>query len=150
MQTYKSNLLYDPSWKEKYPWMEYDSTLKGMVCTVCKVYGIVPSQAKGAWVTRAVDNWTKAPERLKKHDESEWHLAAVEKRRLSLSAEQHGKVVEQITKASEEEKKENHELIKKLVWSLYFLVKNHIPHTTMARSKTQMSRISRIFFLQLL
>ena len=62
MRTYKSNLLYDPSWKEKYPWMEYDSTVKGMVCTVCKVYGIVPSQAKGAWVTQAVDNWTKAPE----------------------------------------------------------------------------------------
>ena len=45
---------------------------------------------------------------------------------LSLSAEQLGNVVEQITQASEE----NHELIKKLVRSLYFLVKNHIPHIT--------------------
>ena len=105
VRTYKSNLLYDPSWKEKYPWMEYNSILKGMVCTVCEVFGIVPLQAKGVWVTRAVDNWTKAPERLKKHDESEWHLAALEKRMLSLSAEQHGSVMEKIAKTSEEEKK---------------------------------------------
>ena len=40
--------------------MNYDSTLKGMVCTVCKVYGKVPVQAKGAWVTRSVNNWAKA------------------------------------------------------------------------------------------
>lgn len=32
--------------------------------------------------------------------------------------------------ASEEEKKGNRELIKKLLRSLYFLVKYHIPHTT--------------------
>ena len=49
---------------------------------------------------------------------------------LSLSAEQHRNVVEQIAKASEEEKTENRELIKKLIQCLYFLVKNHIPHTT--------------------
>ena len=66
---------------------------------------IVFSQTKGALSTGAVDNWTKAPEQLKKHDESEWHLAAVEKRMLSLSTEQQGNVVEQIAKASEEEKK---------------------------------------------
>ena len=66
-----------------------------MVCTVYKAYVIVPSQAKGAWVTRAVDNWTKTPERLKSHDKSERHLAAVEKRMLSLSAEQHSNVVEE-------------------------------------------------------
>ena len=70
-------------------------------------------------------------DRLKKHDESEWHLASVEERMLFLSAEQQGNVVEQIAKASQEENKENHELIKNLVPSLYFLVKNHITHTTM-------------------
>jgi len=48
--------------------MEYDSTQKGMVCTVCKAYGKVPVQAKGAgavqakgaWVTQPVNNWMKA------------------------------------------------------------------------------------------
>jgi len=49
---YKKNLTVDASWKKKHSWMNYDSTLKGMVCTVCKVYGKVPVQAKGAWVTR--------------------------------------------------------------------------------------------------
>ena len=28
-----------------HPWMDFDSTLKGMVCTVCMAYGKVPVQA---------------------------------------------------------------------------------------------------------
>ena len=51
MRSYKDSLSYDPKWKKKYPWMDYNSNLKGMVCTVCKAYGKVPVQAKGAWVT---------------------------------------------------------------------------------------------------
>ena len=58
--TSKKNLTYDASWKKKQSWMNYDSTLKGMVCTVCKVYGKVPVQGGGAWVTRPVKNWVKA------------------------------------------------------------------------------------------
>ena len=53
---YKKNLTYDASWK-KYSWMSYNSTLKGMVCTVCRVCGKVTVQVKGAWVTRPVNNW---------------------------------------------------------------------------------------------
>ena len=45
---YKKNLTYDASWKKEHSWMNYDSTLKGMVCTVCKIMGKVPVQAKGA------------------------------------------------------------------------------------------------------
>ena len=62
MRAYKSKLTYTASWKKIYPWMKYDSHLRGMVCTVCKDYGKVPVQARGAWVTRAVDNWVKATE----------------------------------------------------------------------------------------
>ena len=110
--------------------MDYDPTQKGMVCTVCKVYGKVPVQARGAWVTRPVNNWVKATALLTKHEKSDWHLAAVEKMAFSQSASQHGDVVEMIAAASQEERKENRELIKKLFRSLYFLVKHHIPHTT--------------------
>ena len=127
---YKKNLTYDASWKKKHSWMNYDSTVKGMVCTVCKVYGKVPVQANGAWVTRPVNNWAKATTLLANHEKSEWHLAAIEKRALSQSAEKHGDVIELIVSASEEEKKENREMMKKLIRSLYFLVKHHIPHTT--------------------
>ena len=130
MRTYKSNLTYNEAWRQGYPWMDYDPSLKGMVCTVCKVYGKVPVQARGAWVSRPVDNWVKATALLKKHEKSEWHLAAVEKKALSLSAQSHGDVVDIIVTPSEGEKKRNHELIKKLICSLYFLVKHYIPHTT--------------------
>ena len=93
---YKKNLTYDASWKKKHSWMNYDSTLKGMICTVCKVYGKVPVQAKGAWVTRPVNNWAKATTLLANHEKSEWHLAAVERRAFSQSAEKRGDVIELI------------------------------------------------------
>lgn len=107
--------------------MNYDSTLKGMVCTVCKVYGKVLVQAKGAWVTRPVNNWAEATTLLANHEKSEWHLAAVERGAFSQSAEKHGDVIELIVTASE---KENRKMMMKLIQSLYFVVKHHIPHTT--------------------
>lgn len=62
----------------------------------CKVYGKVPVQAKGAWVTRPVNNWAKATTLLANHEKSEWHLAAVERRAFSQSAEKRGDVIELI------------------------------------------------------
>jgi len=59
VRAYKDKLSYNASWK-KHSWMEYDSTQKGVVCTVCKVYEKVPVQTRGAWVTRPVNNWVKA------------------------------------------------------------------------------------------
>lgn len=75
-----------------------------MFCTVCKVYGKVPIQAKGAWVTRPLSNWVKVTSLLAKHDESDWHKAAMEKQSLSTLTQKHGDVVEQIISASEEQK----------------------------------------------
>ena len=94
MQTYKANLTYKETWKKQHPWMDYDSSLKGVVCTVCKTYGKVPVQARGAWVTRPVDNWVKATTLLKNHEKPEWYLAAVEKRVPNQSAQKHGDVVD--------------------------------------------------------
>ena len=131
MRSYKDNLSYDPKWKRQYPWMDYDSAAKGMVCVVCTSCGKVPVQAKGAWVTRPVSNWVKATALLSKHNKSEWHKAAVEKQKPSLLHEKHsGGIVEQIISVSEEEKQHKRMFLKKLVRSLYFLVKHHIPHTT--------------------
>ena len=83
LQKYKDKLTYDPSWKKKHPWMDciHDSTTNenGMICTVCKAFCNPPVQARGAWVTRPINNWVKATALLSKHERSEWHLAAVEK-----------------------------------------------------------------------
>ena len=129
MRSYKDNLSYDPKWKRQYPWMDYNSSAKGMVCSVCTSFGKVPVQAEGAWVTR---NWVKATTLLAKHNKSDWHKAAVENQKLSYSLlhEKRGGIVEQIISVSEEEKQHNRTFLKKLVRSLYFLVKQHIAHTT--------------------
>ena len=50
---------------------------------------------------------------------------------MSLLTQKHGSVVDQIIlSVSEEERRQNRELIKKHIRSLYFLVEHHIPHTT--------------------
>ena len=49
---------------------------------------------------------------------------------MSQSTEEHGNVMEQLEAATAEEKKQNRDIMKKLIRSLYFLVKHHIPHTT--------------------
>ena len=82
---YKQNLIYDPSWKNKHPWMNvsYDndsSQVSGIICTICKAFGNPPVQARGAWVSRPINNWVKATSLLKKHELSEWHLASGGKR----------------------------------------------------------------------
>ena len=96
MRSYKDNLSYDPKWKRQYPWMDYNSSAKGMVCSVCTSFGKVPVEAKCAWVTRPVSNWVKATALLAKHNKSDWHKAAVEKQKFSLLIEKRGGIVKQI------------------------------------------------------
>ena len=42
MRAYKDNLVYNPTWKNEYSWIDYDSSQNGMVCTICKVHGKPP------------------------------------------------------------------------------------------------------------
>ena len=135
LSKYKKKLTYDPLWKKKHPWMDiaYDhdsNKVIGMICTICNAFGNPPVQARGAWVSRPINNWVKATSLLRKHELSEWHLASVEKKALSHSSVEQGNVVQQILSVNEEERKQNRELMKKLVRSLYFLVKHYIAHTT--------------------
>lgn len=45
MRAYKDKLSYNPSRKEKHPWIEYNSCHNSMICTI-------PVQTRDAWVTR--------------------------------------------------------------------------------------------------
>ena len=132
MKKYKQKLTYQSIWKKKDPWVDYVSTpsTKGMICTVCPKHGKVPAQTKGAWVTKPIDNWIKAATLLKNHQQSEWHIAAIEKNALLESSQKSSDVMDLIVSASEEEKRQNRELLKKLIRSLYFLVKHpsHSPY----------------------
>jgi len=74
VRAYKDKLSYNASWKKKHSWMEYDSTQKGMVCTVCKAYGKVPVQTRGAWVTRPVNNWVKATDSIAGWVKTHWNI----------------------------------------------------------------------------
>lgn len=130
MKSYKSKLRYNPEWRVKWSWIEYDDTGEGMLCSLCKRFGKPPTQAHGAWVTRPICNWVKATELLAKHEKSDWHRASVEASAMAEMAKKQGDIIEQMRSASEEEKRKNRALIMKLIRSLYFLVKHRIPHTT--------------------
>ena len=49
---------------------------------------------------------------------------------LAEAATKHGDIIQRMARESEEDKRRNLELVKKLVRSLYFLVKYRMPHTT--------------------
>lgn len=129
MRNYKKNLKFNPKWTEDWPWIDYQPA-HGMFCATCKTYGKPPSCARGAWVSKPINNWAKATELLRQHEGSDWHLASVEAQALASVACRTGDVVERLIAASEEEKRKNRAFLKKLVRSLYFLVKHRIAHTT--------------------
>ena len=112
--------------------MEYchQTTDSGMICKICKVHGKPPPQARGAWVSRPISNWPKAPELLKRHQQSEWHKAAVQCQVMADITKDKGDIVQPLFKISEEQRLKNRDLLKKVIRSVYFLVKHHIPHTT--------------------
>ena len=99
-----------------------------MLCSLCKRFGKPPTQAHGAWVTWPI--WVKATELLAKHEKSDWHRASVQASALAEMAKKQGDIIEQMRSASEEEKRKSHEMLMKLIRSLYFLVKHRIPRTT--------------------
>ncbi len=104
--------------------------MMSMFCTPCQKYGKPPAQACGAWVTCPISNWVKATELLSKREKSEWHLASAEAQALAESARTHGGVIEQTVMASNEEKRKNRELMKKLIRSVYLVFRHRVPHTT--------------------
>ena len=88
----------------------------GMFCAVCQKYGKPPAQARGAWFTHPISNWSKAVELINKHEKSEWHLASAEAQAMDESARMQGRgIVELIVVAIGEEKRKNCEIIRQLI-----------------------------------
>ena len=72
-------------------------------------------------------------ELLKQHMRSQWHRDAAVTAAMAEQAESGGSVLElQCSSAAREVagRQKNREVLLKLMWSVYFLVKNRIPHTT--------------------
>ena len=108
-------MKYNPSWQTKWKWVIHDKNKDGMLCSECRsTANHCPKHAE-AQVMRLVKNWAKATELLAKHEKGKWHLASVEAQALSELVEQHGDVMDKMLVASELEREQNRELIKKLI-----------------------------------
>ena len=95
--------------------------------------GRPPPSAIGGRTTRGIVEWNHAIELLKQHSGSKWHQDSSITARMAKHVEQQNVIEMQCAGAAEqaeEQKKKNREIIHKLIRSIYFLAKNHIPHST--------------------
>ena len=142
---YKSHLTYNPRWEAKYSWLYCNSPDEGMFCRVCRERGTPPQAAKGAWTTRGIKDWNHATEMLKSHNVSQWHRDAVTVSRMAEQAKQQNVFEMQLSSAAkeaEEKRTRNRSVLLKLLRSTYFLVKNHIPHTTTLSKLVQLQVVN--------
>ena len=131
---YKAKLSYKKDWEERYPWLSCNDPSKGMFCSTCLKWGKPPAGSRGAWTTRGITDWNHATELLKQHTESQWHRDAAATAAMAEQAERGKSVLElhctSAAKEAAERRQKNREVLLKLLRSVYFLVKNRIPHTT--------------------
>ncbi len=83
---------------------------------------------------KGVKDWNHATEMLKQHNASKCHKDSVVSARMAEQAKKTGTVVDlhlaASAKQAEAERQTNRAGLMKLLRSIYFLTKKHIPHTT--------------------
>jgi hypothetical protein len=97
------------------------SIKKKVVCSVLFAKNMVNHQYKHVEHGFSAQSLTGS-----KLEKSEWHKVAFEKHMLAEAAAKHGYILQRMARVSEEDKRRNLELVKKLVRSLYFLVKHRM------------------------
>ena len=130
---YKANLSYKSDWEKQYPWVQCKDPKIGMFFTICIKWGKPPPSAKGGWTTRGIMDWNHVTKLLKQYATSKWHRDALMTEIMAQPAESGNVIDLQTSRAAKdlkEEKSRNREIILKLLRSVYFLVKNRIPHST--------------------
>ena len=129
---YKKKLSYKKVWILGFR-VQCEDPKVGMFCTLCKKWGRPPPSEKGGWRTRGIVDWNHATELLKQHIGSKWHQDSSITARMAKHVEQQNVIDMQCAGAAKEageQKKNNCEIILKLMRSIYFLAKNPIPHST--------------------
>ena len=132
-RAYVARLSYKREWEKKYPWVFcYDSS-KGMFCNIYQKWGQPSAGSRGAWTTRGLTDWKHATELLKSHAWSKCHKDEAVITDMAQQAERGDTILELHCSAAArelaEKKKQNCEILLKLLRSVYFLVKNRIPHS---------------------
>ena len=105
-----------------------------MFCRVCQDFGRPSATARGAWTVKGMTDWNHATENLKQHNESKGHKEGALSARMAEQAANVGNVLDlqlaASAKQAEELRQRNRSILLKLLRSVYFLAKSHIPHTT--------------------
>ena len=139
---YKAKLSYKKDWETKYPWVYCNDAREGMFCGTCKRWGKPPAGSRGAWTTRGIMDWNHATELLKQHADSQWHRDAAAAAAMAEQAERGKSVLElqcsSAAREAAEKRQKNRHVLLKLLRSVYFLVKNRIPHSTTYRQLVEL------------
>ncbi len=113
-----------------------------MFCGTCKRWGKPPAGSRGAWTTRGIMDWNHATELLKQHADSQWHRDAAAATAMAEQAERGKSALElqcsSAAREAAEKRQKNRHVLLKLLRSVYFLVKNRIPHSTTYRQLVEL------------
>lgn len=134
MKKRSSRLDYKIEWEQTHPLVYCTDPTEGTFCHLCQTNGKSPLTARGAWTSMGVSNWNHSTELLKLHNNAKWHRELAIAARMAEQSANVGNVADVCTaalaKQLEEERQKNCSIVLKLLRSLNYLAKNHIPRTT--------------------
>lgn len=117
---------YSKTWEKKFSWLIYDGDVDDCYCQVCK-QSTPDGRSGGVWVTKPFQNWKKAIEKMRAHEQSSVHVRASQ---ALLITSTEGSVVHQLQRVGLLQKEKNRAAMKSLVHCTHFLARNHIAHST--------------------
>ena len=119
---------YSKNWKNEFSWLVCDEDINGAFCRVGKqTTAESTTHTGGVWVTKPLQNWKKAIERMKAHERSSLYTQASQ---ALLVISKQGLVVQQLQKVSMQEREQNRAAMKSLVRCTHFLTRHRIAHST--------------------
>ena len=133
----KAKRKYNKQWEKVYVWLEYSEEDQGAFCRICKTWSRTHGKkAKGVWVTTPFNNWKNALEKMKIHTQSDQHKDACQTEMAGSEAQNQGTIIWQLQQIGEDVRVKNRMIIKILIRCTHFLVRHHIPHTTVYEDRS--------------
>ncbi|XP_062585373.1 zinc finger MYM-type protein 1-like [Saccostrea cucullata] len=120
---------FNPTWFKQYAWLHYDEAKDLAFCFTCMVAAkegkISNFKADGSFISTGFCNWKDATSKFRKHQDSDCHKEAVE-RKVKLPRETKD-IGEVLSAAHSEEKAHNRQQLLTILRNIRFLVRQGLP-----------------------
>ena len=119
----------NPKWYKDFKWLHVCEARKRVFCYYClvaylqKTLTATPRHYETAFISEGFQNWKKATERFRFHEESDLHKDAL----FKFNSSQHPTITQQLSTVAAKETAENRKMLLKVLSSLRFLLKQGLP-----------------------